>query len=45
MSKTASISLASSNGFLGYLVAFIDNFLMKSAQISLRNGDLPRFGL
>ncbi len=45
MSKTASLGCASSNGILRQLVAFIDRILMKSAQISARNGDLPRFGL
>jgi hypothetical protein len=45
MSKTASLGYASSNGVLRQLVAFIDKILMKSAQISARNGDLPRFGL
>jgi len=45
MSKTASISLSSSNGLLAQIVAFIDSFLMKSANIAARNGDLPRFGL
>lgn len=45
MSKTASISFASSNGLLRQLLAFVDNFLMRSAQISAKNGDLPRFGL
>jgi hypothetical protein len=45
MSKTASLGYASSNGILRQLVAFIDKVLMKSAQISARNGDLPRFGL
>lgn len=45
MSKIASISFASSNGLLRQLLAFVDNFLTKSAQISAKNGDLPRFGL
>jgi hypothetical protein len=45
MSKTASLGYASSNGILRQIVAFIDKMLMKSAQISARNGDLPRFGL
>lgn len=45
MSKTAPLHFASSPGLLRQLLAFIDNFLMKSAQISARNGDLPRFGL
>ncbi|EKS35926.1 hypothetical protein [Afipia clevelandensis] len=45
MSKTASISLSSSNGLLAQIIAFVDNFLMKSAAIAARNGDAPRFGL
>ncbi len=45
MSKTASIGLASSNGLFAQLIAIVDNFLMKSAQLAVRNGDLPRFGL
>ncbi|EGP06164.1 hypothetical protein CSIRO_4174 [Bradyrhizobiaceae bacterium SG-6C] len=45
MSKTASISLSSSNGLFAQIIAFVDNFLMKSAAIAARNGDLPRFGL
>jgi hypothetical protein len=43
MSKTASFDLATSNGLFGRLLASIDRALM--ARISLRNGDLPRFGL
>lgn len=45
MSKTASIGLASSHGLFAQLIAIVDNFLMKSAQLAVRNGDLPRFGL
>jgi len=45
MSKTVSLGYASSNGIFRQIVAFIDKMLMKSAQISVRNGDLPRFGL
>jgi hypothetical protein len=45
MSKTASIALAPSNTLFGRLLATIDRLLMKSAEISNRNGDLPRFGL
>lgn len=45
MSKTASLGYASSNGIVRQIIAFIDKMLMKSAQISARNGDLPRFGL
>jgi hypothetical protein len=45
MSKTVSIGLSTSNGLFRQLLAFVDNFLMKSARISVQNGDLPRFGL
>ncbi|MBV5271436.1 MAG: hypothetical protein JZU55_17905 [Afipia sp.] len=45
MSKTASVGFASSNGLFRQIVAFIDIILMKSARISVQNGDLPRFGL
>lgn len=45
MSKTASIGVASSNGLFGQLIAIVDNFLMNSARISIKNGDLPRFGI
>jgi hypothetical protein len=45
MSKTASIGFVPSNILFGRLMASIDRLLMASAQISARNGDLPRFGL
>jgi hypothetical protein len=45
MSKSASIALTPSNTLFGRLLALIDRLLMKSAEISNRNGDLPRFGL
>jgi hypothetical protein len=45
MSKTASIRLAPSTTFFGRLMATIDRLLMASAEISIRNGDLPHFGL
>jgi hypothetical protein len=45
MTKTAAISLAPSTSLLGRLLAAIDRLLMASAEISNRNGDLPRFGL
>jgi hypothetical protein len=45
MSKTASIGFAPSQGLLRRLLASIDQLLMTSARISLRNGDLPYFGL
>jgi hypothetical protein len=45
MSKTASIAISVPNSLWGRLLATIDRLLMKSAEISIRNGDLPRFGL
>jgi hypothetical protein len=43
--KTTAIALAPSSSLFGRLLATIDRLLMKSAEISNRNGDLPRFGL
>ncbi|CAN5393429.1 hypothetical protein BH10PSE10_BH10PSE10_20980 [soil metagenome] len=45
MFKTASIGVSSSSGLFRQLLAIVDTFLMKSARISVQNGDLPRFGL
>ena len=45
MTKTASVALQPSGSLLGRLLAAIDRLLMASAEISNRNGDLPRFGL
>ena len=45
MSKSASLALAPSSSLFSRLLAPIDSLLMKSAEISIRNGDLPRFGL
>ena len=45
MSKIASIGLAPSATLFGRLMATIDRLLMKSAEIAIRNGDLPRIGL
>jgi hypothetical protein len=45
MSKTAAIALVPSTTLFGRLLATIDRLLMKSAQIAIRNGDLPRLGL
>ena len=45
MAKTASIGLAPNTPLFARLLAAIDRALMASARISLRNGDLPRFGL
>ena len=45
MSKTAAIGLVPSSALFGRLLATIDRLLMQSAQIAIRNGDLPCFGL
>jgi hypothetical protein len=45
MSKTASLGFAPSHGLFARLVASIDRLLMASARTTIRNGDLPYFGL
>ncbi|WP_167767343.1 hypothetical protein [Bradyrhizobium frederickii] len=45
MSKTASVAFAPSSSLFARVMAAIDSFLMASAEISNRNGELPRFGL
>ena len=47
MSKTAAFGLAPSPSptLFGRLMATIDRLLMASANIAIRNGDLPYFGL
>jgi hypothetical protein len=45
MSDTASIRIAPSNSLFGRLLAAIDRLLMVNANIAVRNGDLPYFGL
>jgi hypothetical protein len=45
MSKTASVTFASSSNVFARLMASIDRLLMASARIAVRNGDLPYFGL
>jgi hypothetical protein len=45
MSKTTAIGLLPSSTLFGRLLATIDRLLMQSAQIAIRNGDLPHFGL
>jgi hypothetical protein len=45
MSKTASVALQPTSSLFSRLLAAIDRLLMASAEISNRNGDLPRFGL
>jgi hypothetical protein len=45
MSKTASLALAPSATLFSRFMATLDRLLMASARISIRNGDLPYFGL
>ncbi|WJR80805.1 hypothetical protein [Bradyrhizobium sp. NP1] len=45
MSKTATFPLPAPTTLFGRLMAAIDQFLMASARASVRNGDLPYFGL
>jgi hypothetical protein len=45
MSKTISVALPQSTTLFGRLLAIIDQALMASAKASIRNGDLPYFGL
>jgi hypothetical protein len=45
MSKTASFGLAPFASFFGRFMVTLDNLLMASARIAVRNGDLPYFGL
>jgi hypothetical protein len=45
MSKTATANFAPSSSVFVRLMASIDRLLMASARISIRNGDLPYFGL
>jgi hypothetical protein len=45
MSKTASVAFAPSNSLFSRLVATIDRLLLAYAEMAIRNGDVPRFGL
>ena len=45
MSDAVSTEFAPSQGLFTRLMATIDRWLMASARISARNGDLPYFGL
>jgi hypothetical protein len=45
MSKTIAVALPQSTTLLGRLLAMIDRALMASTKASIRNGDLPYFGL
>jgi hypothetical protein len=45
MSKTASVGFAPSPTLLSRLVATLDRLLMAYAEMTIRNGDVPRVGL
>jgi hypothetical protein len=45
VSRTASLGIAPFAALIGRLMANLDRLLMTSARISIRNGDLPYFGL
>jgi hypothetical protein len=45
MTKTVSLQFAPSDTLFSRLIAAIDRLLMTNAEIALRNGDLPYFGL
>ena len=45
MSKTVSLGYAPSVTLFGRLMATVDRLLMASAEIAIRNGDIPYFGL
>lgn len=45
MSKTAAIRFSPSANLLGRFLAALDLWLMKFAEIQIRNGDVPRVGL
>jgi hypothetical protein len=45
MSESISIALPEPTSLFGRLLAAVDRALMASAQIAIRNGDLPRLGL
>ncbi|MGB9118406.1 hypothetical protein [Bradyrhizobium sp.] len=43
MSRTASIALAPSSTLFGRLFAAIDRLLLAYAEVTIRNGDVPRY--
>ncbi|MDN4983164.1 hypothetical protein KUL72_24700 [Bradyrhizobium arachidis] len=45
MSKTAAVALAPASSPFARLVAAIDRLLLAYAEMNIRNGDVPRFGL
>ncbi|MDE2377979.1 hypothetical protein [Bradyrhizobium sp.] len=45
MPKTAAIALAPSSSLFSRLLATIDRLLLAYAEMTIKNGDVPRFGL
>ena len=45
MSRTASIAFAPSSNPFGRLFAAIDRLLLAYAEMTIRNGDIPRSGV
>jgi hypothetical protein len=45
MSKTATLGHVPSSTLFSRLLATVDRLLMAHARVSVRNGDLPYFGL
>jgi hypothetical protein len=45
MPNSATVALSPSTTLFGRLVATIDRWLMAYAEMNIRNGDVPRFGL
>ncbi len=45
MSKTAALPLAPSTGLFSRLAAAIDRLLLAYAEMTIRNGDVPRVGV
>jgi len=45
MSKTASIALSPSTTLFGRLFSTIDRWLLAYAEMTIRNGDVPRVGV
>jgi hypothetical protein len=45
MSKSAAVVLSPSTTLFGRFLASFDRLLMAYAEMNIRNGDVPRFGL
>ena len=45
MSNTASVALAPTSTLFGRLLATLDRLLMAYAEMTIRNGDVPRYNV